>query len=495
MSAVQQTVWHGQHGPRISAIRFLDASKIPNRGVQQNVLKRERVKDPELWSAAERPQKRRGQRSWTVECSRTSWKENGSELKSAAECPEKRTGQRFWTVECSRMSWKENRSELKSAAECPEKRTGQIFWTVECSRMSWKENMSKILNCGVRQNVLKREQVKDSTWWSAEECPQKRQPMSSWSRSSPVIQWTVHRLLWLTSFRNALKLWNIYKLAGNILPFTMWTWFGAGMYQNCPQAFVEKKKILIKRRTWHPWWLTFSRGRGKWFGHNLKMVAQTNLIHSNSLKGMLAEGMWTTEWPALYLIIIILYSFMCYFSKMEPIAHYKAKSQNTINTNFHEHRYTHTHTHTHPRMHAHMHARIHARTHTHTHSQNAHKHTHTHTHTHTQHTQHTHTHTHTRNTRNTQTHTHTGIHLAITGTVSKATLERKKRTEKLGWSTQYGHRHHPELNWTELYRTEPNRTEPNRTEPNWNVCVPLKQKPYKLLTCPRIVPFLSSTEA
>ena len=62
MSAVQHTVWHGQHGPRISAIRFLDASKIPNRGEQQNVLKREQVKDSEPRSAAECPEKRMGQR-------------------------------------------------------------------------------------------------------------------------------------------------------------------------------------------------------------------------------------------------------------------------------------------------------------------------------------------------------------------------------------------------------------------------------------------------
>ena len=379
-------------------------SKILNHEVQQNVLKTEWVKDSELRSAAH-PEKRTGQRFWTVEYSGKSWKENRSELKSAAECPEKRTGQRFWTVEYSGMSWKENRSELKSAAECHEKRMGQRFWTAECSRMSWKENGSKILNRRVQQNVLKRERVKDSVPWSAAECPEKRQPMSSWIRSSPAIQWTVHRLLPLTSFRDALKLWNIYKLAGNIPPFTMWTWFGAGMYQNCPQVFATDKplrcfkimkylqtsrqytsiyyvnlvrswnvpklstgfcreKILIKKRTWHPWWFTLSRGRGKWFGHNLKMVAQINLIHSNSLKGMLAEGMWTTDWPTLYLIIIILYSFMCFFSKMEPLAHYKARNQNTIKTNFHAHRYTHTRTHAHTHTHTHTHTRMHVHTHT-----------------------------------------------------------------------------------------------------------------------------------
>ena len=32
--------------------------------------------------------------------------------------------------------------------------------------------------------------------------------------------------------------------------------------------------------------------------------------------------------------IIIMYSFVCYFSRLEHIAHYKAKNQNTIKANF-----------------------------------------------------------------------------------------------------------------------------------------------------------------
>ena len=39
-------------------------------------------------------------------------------------------------------------------------------------------------------------------------------------------------------------------------------------------------------------------------------------------------------------------SFMCYFSKLEHIAHFKAKNQNIVKTNFCTHARTHTHTHT-----------------------------------------------------------------------------------------------------------------------------------------------------
>ena len=35
--------------------------------------------------------------------------------------------------------------------------------------------------------------------------------------------------------------------------------------------------------------------------------------------------------------IIIIYSFVCYFSKLEHIANYKAKNQSTVKTNFREH--------------------------------------------------------------------------------------------------------------------------------------------------------------
>ena len=40
----------------------------------------------------------------------------------------------------------------------------------------------------------------------------------------------------------------------------------------------------------------------------------------------------------------ITYSFKCYFSRLEYIAYYKAKNQNIVKTNFHEHAHTHTHT-------------------------------------------------------------------------------------------------------------------------------------------------------
>ena len=102
-----------------------NGSKILNCGVQQNVLKREGVKDPELWSAAERPEKRTG----------LNWRVQQNVLKR------------------ERVKY----SELWSAAECPEKRTCQRFWTAECGRMSWKENRSKILHDGVQKNVLKRD--------------------------------------------------------------------------------------------------------------------------------------------------------------------------------------------------------------------------------------------------------------------------------------------------------------------------------------------------
>ena len=53
------------------------------------------------------------------------------------------------------------------------------------------------------------------------------------------------------------------------------------------------------------------------------------------------------------IIIIIMYSFMCYLSKLEHIAHCKAKNQSTVKTNFmraHMCAYRHTHTHTHTHM-------------------------------------------------------------------------------------------------------------------------------------------------
>jgi len=36
----------------------------------------------------------------------------------------------------------------------------------------------------------------------------------------------------------------------------------------------------------------------------------------------------------LIIIIIIKYSFMCYFSKLEHIAHYKAKNKTAVKANF-----------------------------------------------------------------------------------------------------------------------------------------------------------------
>ena len=68
----------------------------------------------------------------------------------------------------------------------------------------------------------------------------------------------------------------------------------------------------------------------------------------------------------------LIIPFTCYLSKLEHIAHNKAKNQNTVKTN--ARRQTHTHAHTRARAHAGTHR--HARTHAH------HTHTHTHTHTH-----------------------------------------------------------------------------------------------------------------
>ena len=84
------------------------------------------------------------------------------------------TRQRSQTVECSRMSWKENGSKILTCGVPQNVLKREQVWTEECSRMSWKENGSNILNCGVQQNVLKREHVKDSELRSAAECPEKR---------------------------------------------------------------------------------------------------------------------------------------------------------------------------------------------------------------------------------------------------------------------------------------------------------------------------------
>ena len=48
--------------------------------------------------------------------------------------------------------------------------------------------------------------------------------------------------------------------------------------------------------------------------------------------------------------IIITNSFMGYFSRLEHIAHYNAKNQKMVTTNFHEHTHMHTHAHTHSRI-------------------------------------------------------------------------------------------------------------------------------------------------
>ena len=50
------------------------------------------------------------------------------------------------------------------------------------------------------------------------------------------------------------------------------------------------------------------------------------------------------------IIIMIMSSFMCYFSRLDHIVHYKARNQNTVKTNFCEHTRirmcTNTHAHT-----------------------------------------------------------------------------------------------------------------------------------------------------
>ena len=71
-------------------------------------------------------------------------------------------------------------------------------------------------------------------------------------------------------------------------------------------------------------------------------------------------------------VMIIVFSFMCCFSKLEHITHYKAKNK-TMKTDFNKHLHMHSHPHTL------MHALTHIQTHTHTHT---YTHTHTHTHTH-----------------------------------------------------------------------------------------------------------------
>ena len=48
-------------------------------------------------------------------------------------------------------------------------------------------------------------------------------------------------------------------------------------------------------------------------------------------------------------VITVMYSFMCYFSKLEHIAHYK--EQNTVKTNFHECAHPPTHIHVHKHTH------------------------------------------------------------------------------------------------------------------------------------------------
>ena len=55
--------------------------------------------------------------------------------------------------------------------------------------------------------------------------------------------------------------------------------------------------------------------------------------------------MYNYQPPNLYEVILELIIIMCYFSKLEHIAHHK--EQNTIKTNFYEHARAHTHTHTH----------------------------------------------------------------------------------------------------------------------------------------------------
>ena len=63
----------------------------------------------------------------------------------------------------------------------------------------------------------------------------------------------------------------------------------------------------------------------------------------------------------IIITIIIMYSFTCYFSKLEHITHYKAKNQNIVKTNpikcmgMHVHTHTHACTHTHTHVHTHTH--------------------------------------------------------------------------------------------------------------------------------------------
>ena len=94
-------------------------------------------------------------------------------------------------------------------------------------------------------------------------------------------------------------------------------------------------------------------------------------------------------------IIIIMYLFMCHFSKLEHVACHKAKNKVqskqmfvSIHTYTHMHAHTCTHTHTHTCMHARVHTHTYTYTHTHAcmhaHTRvrvHIHKHAHTHAHT------------------------------------------------------------------------------------------------------------------
>ena len=83
-------------------------------------------------------------------------------------------------------------------------------------------------------------------------------------------------------------------------------------------------------------------------------------------KGTGKENSETTE---IEIIIIRMYSFMCYCSKLEHTTHYKAKNRNIVKTNScartHARTHAHTHAHTHtPQTRTHAHTHTHARTHT-----------------------------------------------------------------------------------------------------------------------------------
>ena len=94
--------------------------------------------------------------------------------------------------------------------------------------------------------------------------------------------------------------------------------------------------------------------------HDQTMAKRTNLYF---MEVSLNQGSISTTKPD----IIIMYSFICCFTKLEHIAHYKAKDKQSKQISARTHTHTHTHTHTGVCAHTHASTQAQARAHTHTH--------------------------------------------------------------------------------------------------------------------------------